>query len=171
MAQSRWKRWTFFISAATTATLLILTIASGWFFLTYTYPVSGPAAESAVSLTAGSVMFGAFDNPMFVGAHWEFQYRDPYWVLLPGRYHTATAWPLWIPALITAVLTLALWPNPKHAIAGRCLKCDYDISALVGDDTPCPECGKVARPAPAAPEPRSPDVPDATLWPRTGHRD
>ncbi len=55
--------------------------------------------------------------------------------------------PLWIPFLVSAVATLAIWKWPDSAVrrrrSGRCVECGYDRRGLVVGAA-CPECGAAA---------------------------
>ena len=57
---------------------------------------------------------------------------------------TTTCIPLWILVVLSAVPTALLWRRDhiltKRARAGRCPKCNYDLSGLAAGAA-CPECG------------------------------
>jgi hypothetical protein len=56
-----------------------------------------------------------------------------------GRDGTMVLVPLWMPALMLAALSVALWRRDRPIPSGRCSCCGYDLTGNVSGR--CPECG------------------------------
>ncbi len=102
-----------------------------------------------VSLDRGSVFFSMLPNPQPTG--WSLTLSDSKPRFLfnmfaslagnPPQYYWRGYMPLWIPLILIAIVTAALWwrdrrPYPR----GRCATCGYNLAGNVSGR--CPECGQ-----------------------------
>jgi hypothetical protein len=99
---------------------------------------TAPSGELGIAAGCAYSYWGQF---MFTG--WRLyppSSKVKWWIdIQRGRDGTMLHVPLWIPCLMLAALSVALWWRDRPMPPGRCFICGYDLTGNVSGT--CPECG------------------------------
>ncbi|HVU63862.1 MAG TPA: hypothetical protein VHC70_07790 [Phycisphaerales bacterium] len=133
--------------AAVTLLLVVVWIASGGFFASWSGPsgCGGGVSEGCVALWDHGSVAPQSRTSMFLRTP---SYRLHLWAFV-SRWTSCTEWsmqvPLWLPAMLTVVVSAAAWRLDslarRRARLNLCAKCHYNRAGLAAV-AKCPECGE-----------------------------
>ena len=166
----KWAKW-----GCTLAAVLVAGFATSTRFYSYSleFPANGGRDLRFVSVCTGRLWVGEYRNVppqgQVAGPDWNMgRYSGWHWCLVPdpsdigaeGAWHWGVLWSsnqlgrfagvsVIYPAALTSLVAGLLWYTGRRFKPGQCNKCRYDRRGLT-PAAPCPECGTMQAPGPAA---------------------